>query len=104
MPKNAYLAKLQNQKATEMSYHRMFTIQFCADAAILAAHDVFQRKGEKLVEFANTFAQYANEIASMTMDDAKGDKTLEYTKAKIDEQLKAVLGEAFQPWDERYKI
>ena len=52
---NAYLAKLKAQKAAEISHHRNFTIQFCADAAILAANEVFQRKGKKLVEFYEAF-------------------------------------------------
>ena len=38
----------------------------------------------------------------MTLDDAKGDKSLEYTKAKLDGRLKELLGEDFVPWDERY--
>lgn len=103
MAKNkGYLARQQAQKAADIKFHRLFTMQWCADAAILAAHDVFQRKGEKLVEFHNKFVKYANEIAEMTLADAKDDKTIEYTKGKIDGQLKELLGEAFQPWEVRY--
>lgn len=105
MPKpNAYLLKLQAQKAAEMARQRTFTIQWCADAAILAANEVFQRKGEKLVEFHNAFVKYAHEIAEMTLADAKDDKTIEYTKAKIDARLQELIGEDFLPWEERYKI
>lgn len=104
MPKSGFLAKMQAQKAADIKFHRYFAIQWCADAAILAAHEVFQRKGKKLVEFHNAFIRYAHEIANMTIDDAKGDKTLEYTKVKLDEQLQAILGEDFRPWDERYSF
>lgn len=103
MPKpNAYLLKLRAEKAAEMSHQRKFTIQWCADAAVLAANEVFQRKGEKLVEFYNAFVRYAHEIAEMTVADAKDDKTLEYTKAKLDDRLQELLGDAFIPYEERY--
>ena len=101
---SGYLARLQKQKAADISYNRKFTMQWMADAAILAANEVFQRKGKKLVEFHNAFIRYTHEIAEMTLDDAKGDKTLEYTKYKVDERLKDLLGEDFVPWEERYRF
>lgn len=99
---SAYLARMQAQKAAEITNHRHFTMQWCADAAILAANEVFHRRGKALVEFHEAFMKYSNEIANMTMDDAKADKSLEYTKAKLDGRLKELLGEDFVPWDERY--
>ena len=97
-----YLARQQARQAAEIKRHRLFSMQWCADAAILAAHDVFQRKGEKLVEFHNAFVKYANEIAEMTLADAKDDKSIEYTKGKVDGRLKELLGPSFQPWEIRY--
>ena len=104
MPKqSAYLKRLQLNKALAIERDRVFTMQWCADAAILAAHEVFNRKGEKLVEVALTMQRYSQEIASLTLDDAKNDKDIEYTKAKVDKALKDILPEErFQPWDERY--
>ena len=103
MPKpNAFLMKLQAQKAAELQHQRQFTIQWCADAAVLAAHEVFHRKGDILVEFYNTFVANAHEIAEMTLADAKDDKSLGYTKGKLDRQLEAILGDDFIPWEERY--
>lgn len=97
-----YLAMQQAKKAAEIKMHRLFTMQWCADAAVLAAHEVFQRKGEKLVEFHNAFIKYANEIAEMTLTDAKDDKDIDYTKGKVDGLLKELLGDKFQPWEVRY--
>lgn len=105
MAKNAYLAKLQAQKLAELSYHRRFALHWCADAAILAAHEVFQRRGDKLAEFHEAFCKWANAIAETTLDDAKDDRSIEYTKGKIDRMLLDVLGEEhFQPWEERYNV
>lgn len=102
--KNAYLVKLQAQKAFEMERMRLFTMQWCADAAVLAANEVFKRKGDVIVEFCLAMQTYSQEIARITLEDAKGDKDIEYTKTRVDERLKAILGDAFQPWDERYSV
>ena len=104
MKKSSFIQRLQEQKAYDIQRNRAFTIQWCADAAIMAANEVFQRKGEKLVEFNNTFAQYAKMISEMTLDDARGDKSIVYTKEKVDGRLKELLGDAFVPWDDRYKF
>lgn len=55
-----------------------------------------------MVEFHNTFVKYANEIAEMTLADAKDDKTIDYTKGKVDGMLKELLGDKFEPWEVRY--
>ena len=68
MPKqSAYLKRLQLDKALAIERDRAFTMQWCADAAILAANEVFKRRGEKLVEFALAMQRYSQEIASLTM-------------------------------------
>ena len=104
MPKqSAYLKRLQLDKTLAIERDRLFTMQWCADAAILAANEVFKRRGDKLVEVALTMQRYSQEIASLTLEDAKNDKEIEYTKAKVDKALKDILPEErFQPWDERY--
>lgn len=99
---SAYAMKLKAQKQFELEQMRLFTMQWCADAAALAANDVFKRKGKKIVEFLKAMEKYSQEIASTTLEDAKTDKDIEYTKAKVDERLKEILGDDFQPWDERY--
>ena len=106
MPKqSAYLRRIQLDKALAIERDRLFTMQWCADAAILAANEVFKRRGDKLVEFALAMQRYSQEIASLTMADAKDDKEIEYTKAKVDKALKDILPEErFQPWDERYNV
>lgn len=102
--KNAYLAQIQAHVNEQMHFQRKFTTQWCADAAILAANEVFGRRGEKLVEFNNAFVRISHEIADMTLDDARDDRSLEYTKAKLDARLKELLGDAFIPWEERYRF
>ena len=100
---SAFAMKMQAKQAAEINYHRKFTTQWCEDAAILAANEVFQRRGDKLVEFRDAYRRWADDIASMTIDDAKGDKSLEYTKDRLDGRLRAVLPEKdFEDWGKRY--
>lgn len=102
--KSGYLMRMQAQRAVELKRRQDFAIQWAADAAILAANEVFQRRGEKLVEFNNSFVRWAHEIARTTLEDARDDKSLEYTKAKLDERMQELLGDAFVPWEERYRM
>lgn len=100
---SAFAMKMQAKQAAEINYHRKFTTQWCEDAAILAANEVFQRRGEKLAEFRDAFRQIITEIANMTIDDARGDKSLEYTKDRLDGRLRAILDEKdFEDWNMRY--
>lgn len=46
MAVNAYLIKLQKQKAQEISLNRKLMMQFCADAAIMAANDILSEISE----------------------------------------------------------
>ena len=99
---SAYLKSLQNKIDLECHRQRMFTIQWCADAAVIAANEVFRRRGDKILEFMEAFRKYSHEIADMTIADAKDDRSIEYTKAKVDARLKEILGDAFVPWEQRY--
>ncbi len=99
-----YLARQQAQRSAELKHQRLFTMQWCADAAIIAANEVFQRKGKKLAEFGEAFFKWAQKIAELTLDDAKDDGSIDYTKGKVDGILEELLGEDFVPWEERYNV
>lgn len=44
-----------------------------------------------------------NDMDRLVVDDEKDDSEFVYAKAKIDEQIAAIVGtENFQPWEERY--
>lgn len=101
---NAYLARQQAIQKAVLSFHRKFTMHWCEDAAILAANEVFHRRGEILVEFRNAFIKYVELISNMARTDVKDDKEMVYTKEKIDAELRELLGDAFVPWDERHLL
>jgi len=76
--------------------------QMCIDAAFMAANDVFQMGPGRCEQFGLAIVGYLNEICSMMIEDGKSDKDLVYTQEKIDQRLKKICGEKFQPWEERY--
>lgn len=78
-------------------------MQIVQDAACFAAHDVFQMGAGRAPEFCASLRTYTNEMAHFIRDDQDDDRTFQYSKAKIDENLKKIVGEEnFVPWSVRY--
>ncbi len=98
---NPFLAKIEARHEAELSQQRIFIIQQCKDIMLIAAGSLGfgPERAKRLSEaFDRAFTEYALTLVK----NAKSDRDLWYTKAKMDEQLKLVCGEHFQPWDERY--
>ena len=105
---NPMLRKLEAQMEAKYAilFHTKMDIllQIGEDAVIIAAHDALGMGKGRAVNFTATYRETINAIARLTMDDGEFDKELTYTKAKLDERLRAIVGdEAFADWDTRYK-
>ena len=105
MQAKAEILRLQkeNAKATQAA------TKFCSDAAVIAAHNVFLRKGDKIAEFRDEYQRLCMEIAQVVMDDsetqARDESYLEYSKTRIDEAVRdALTDKYFLPWDQRHHI
>ena len=102
MGKNGFLDRINQQKEYEMECQRRYLVQLHKDLMRIAANRRFgfgAKRGQELVdEFEKTLLWYAD----LTIEDAKSDKCLVYMKEKVDEQLRAICGEDFVPWEERY--
>lgn len=96
--KNAYAKTLIEKKRQRQD----ILTQMCADAAAIAANEVFHRNGKIVQEFIVKMMETLDEIAHITVSDAKDDPNFEYAKATLDRRLQSILKDAFQPWDERY--
>lgn len=57
-----------------------------------------KRAAEFRTKCRETFAAYAE----LCIENAKGDQQMDYTKGCIDRELSRILGDAAQPWEERY--
>lgn len=106
-PKNGMMAKIEAKYNTY--YENLFRArinmltQICQDAACFAANDVFKMGQGRAVPFCIAFREYVNEIARLMREDQKSDADFVYAKQKIDDRLRAIVGEEnFAPWDERH--
>ena len=104
MPKNnAFLSMVKYEVQKQVAATRPILIQMCLDSAMIAANNVFQMGPGRCRAFCDAFNAAMNELSLMTVEDGKTDRELWHTKAKLDERLKEICGEHFQPWEERYK-
>lgn len=73
------------------------------DTALLAAHEVFGMGPGRAEAFRKAYVDAMEELAGMFIDDADGDKRLEYAKAKRDEAIRRIVGDDnFVPFDVSY--
>lgn len=101
--KNHMLAQIEAKYAAMFDRRLDILAQKLQDAAMIAAHDVLGLGPGRAQAFVKALKDSLDEIDRLTLEDAKDDKQLWYTKAKLDEQLLAIVGpENFAPFDERY--
>ena len=104
MPKPSAFARQQAARiAIERRDASMFAIQQAKDMMLIAAGDALGFGPDRAKRLSDAFDKAFTDYATLTLDDAKADKDIWYTKAKIDERLKEICGEYFSPWEERYK-
>lgn len=75
------------------------------DAALIAAHEVLQLGPGRAQAFANAYSDAMNELADLFISDCdeNHDKQIVYAKAKRDELIRSIVGEAnFVPFDVSY--
>lgn len=99
---NPMLAKIEAKHQREKAWLKMFTIQQCVDMMMIAANEEYGLGPERLNRLEDTFYEVFKEYAEMTIEDAKDDKGIEYTRSKLDQKLKQICGQYFRPWEERY--
>ena len=89
----------------EIKFHRSMDmlLQMGQDAAMIAAHDVLQLGPGRAEDFCVAYREAINDMARRVVDDQMDDPEFVYAKAKIDEQIRAIVGpDKFAPWEVRY--
>ena len=99
---NPMLAKIEARHEADMAWMKMFTVKQCVDMMMIAANEEYGLGPERLNRLEKTFYSVFKEYAEMTIEDAKDDKAIEYTKSKLDRKLEQICGEYFKPWEVRY--
>lgn len=99
MRQNAYLAKQQIRRELERAYTTRLIRQETADIAALVLYEEFGFGPERQKRFNQRLNAKLNELLDIAGQDTKD---LEYTKAKIDQELMAACGPYYLPREERY--
>ncbi len=106
-PKNKMLAEIENRYKTyyETLFHQRIgmVLQIGQDAGCMAANEVLKMGSGRAVDYCVSYREHVNEIVSLIFDDQKDDETFVYSKTKIDDRLRKIIGEEnFAPYEERY--
>ena len=99
---NPLISGLQRKHQMELNGMRDFCLQFCGDIMLIAANAEFGFGPERLKKLHDTYEAAYDEYADLIINDTKYDKDMEYAKGKIDMKLQQIMGEYFEPWEERY--
>lgn len=94
------IKQMMKQAKEERKAMTNTAVQMAFDAACFAAHEVFQMGPGRAKAFQQAYQKAWMEIAKTITSDTQD---LEYSKAKIDDGLKEIIGKDFVPWEERYK-
>lgn len=69
----------------------------------MAAHESLGMGPGRAEAFCTAYKEAVDGMARMMWEDQKDDAEYAYTRAKVDEQIRAIVGEdKFQPWEVRY--
>lgn len=75
------------------------------DAAVMAAHEVFQLGPGRAAAFADAYNEAMEKLASLYVDDAEEnhDRHIDYAKGTRDELMRRIVGDGnFVPFDKAY--
>lgn len=103
MKRNSMLDKIEARYNAKFHLKMDMLMQMGQDAAMIAAHEVLQMGAGRAKAFCESYVKAMNEMARMVVEDSKDDQEFWYAKHKIDEELRAIVGdENFVPREERY--
>lgn len=103
MKRSGYVLRQQIMVSRIKENARRFAVQQSKDIAMIAANAAFGAGPERLKRFSDEFDRIFLEYADLILEDARDDRNVVYTKAKLDEILKSICGPYFDPWEERYQ-
>lgn len=103
MKRNAMLDKIETKYDAMFRAKVSMLMQMGQDAAMIAANDVLHLGPGRAEAFCAAYINAINEMARMMVNDQKADKDFVYSKEKIDQRIRKIVGEKnFVPWEERY--
>lgn len=101
--KRSMMGRIAAYSRAEYNLRLDLALQLCADAAALAAAELFAASQEDTVRFLKVYGSYVNQISQLLAEDGKDDPEIVYATTTLDKAVKAAVGaEHFVPWEERY--
>ena len=102
MSKNAFADKLRRERKIWMDIQRRFTIQQCEDVLLIVMHDSFGWGEKRCRRLQKAFREAMADYILMALEDDRDDRKLNYTKGKLDEQLRRIFRDPDIRWEDRY--
>ena len=102
MSKNAFADKLRKERKIWMDIQRRFTIQQCRDVMMITLHEHFGWGARRLSALGKAFDKEMADYILMALEDDRDDRKLNYTKGKMDEQLRKIFRDPDIRWEDRY--
>ena len=96
---NAHLNKMDARHWAELNRELEIHVQIAADAAVIAANDVFKMGPARVQEFHDTFRSHYIEICELITESG-----LDYAAEVLDRRLRPICGELFTEGRVRYNM
>lgn len=95
-----YMDRVKARYAYDNYVNGMAVQQLMADAAVIALNRAYGFGPKRCTVFIDELNRAAKDMADLILEDTP---EAEYSRAKIDELLRSIVGEdQFTPWDLRY--
>ena len=106
MPKPSATARIAQEMARRLvAEQTRARLSISFDAALIAAHEVFQLGPGRAAAFADAYGRAMEQLAGLYIDDCdkNKDKQLDYAKGTRDALIRSIVGDAnFVPFDKCY--
>lgn len=96
---NAHLNKMDARHWAELNRELEIHVQIAADAAVIAANDVFRAGPTRVKEFHDTFRGHYIEICKLITESG-----MDYAAEVLDRRLRPICGELFTEGRVRYNM
>ena len=102
---NPLLAKYEAIFEAKFKNQLQIAMQMGLDAGMIAANEILGMGAGRAEKFRKAYIDAVNEMNHMVIYDDKDDPEFLWTKTKVDDRIRQIVGEEhFVPWEERYKV
>lgn len=101
MKQSGYAKRLQQKRAESDRDNYVMARQLMVDLLTIVLNHELGLGKERLRRVWDAFSKLHDQYVTIWNSDTRD---VEYAKSVIDRELKAICGEYFIPWEERYRI